>query len=120
MPDASTFAPKNDFPIASVAQLYADRNVKEAAMRAQQQQQLVEGLKGFGAGVDSLVNRRMQMLSPLDPNIRINEADIYIAMERFAEALAIYRELLSVESSLLAKPVDDLLTTISWLIPKIQ
>lgn len=56
---------QSNFPIAGVAQLLADRSTKEAAMRAQQQQQLVEGLKTFGSGVQSLVDRRNQMAQAL-------------------------------------------------------
>lgn len=65
MPDASTFDMKQNFPIASVADLYANRSYKEAQMRAQQQEQLVQGLQQFGQGVDSLVQRRMQMAQAL-------------------------------------------------------
>lgn len=65
MVDASTFDFKSNFPIAGIADLYANRSYKEAQMRAQQQQQLVEGMKTFGAGVDSLVTRRMAMAQAL-------------------------------------------------------
>lgn len=62
---AGQFDLQPNFPIASVAQLYAQRPEKEAAMRAQQQQQLVQGLQGFGQGVQMLVNRRDQMAQAL-------------------------------------------------------
>lgn len=65
MVDASTFNFQPSFPIASVAQLYADRPVKEQAIKTQQQQQLISGLNMFGQGVDSLVQRRMQMAQAL-------------------------------------------------------
>lgn len=65
MVDANTFDLKQTFPIASVAQLYADRNVKEQAIKAQQQKQLLEGLEMFGKGVDSLVTRRQGMAQAL-------------------------------------------------------
>lgn len=58
MPD---FDLKQNFPIAGVADLLASRTQKEQAMRAQQQQQLVQGLEMFGSGVDSLVQRRQRM-----------------------------------------------------------
>ena len=54
-----------NFPIQGVAQLLADRSTKEAAMRAQQQAQLVDGLKTFGSGVQSLVDRRNAMAQAL-------------------------------------------------------
>lgn len=54
-----------NFPIAGVADLIANRSYKEAQMRSQQQAQLVEGLKGFGQGVQSLVDRRNAMAQSL-------------------------------------------------------
>lgn len=54
-----------NFPIQGVANLLADRTTKEAAMRAQQQQQLVQGLQQFGQGVQSLVDRRNKMAQAL-------------------------------------------------------
>lgn len=65
MVDVNAFEVKQNFPIAGIADLIANRSYKEAQMRAQQQQELVEGLKTFGAGVDSLVTRRMQMAQAL-------------------------------------------------------
>lgn len=65
MVDINSFDLKPNFPIAGVAQLYAERPVKEAAMRTQQQQQLLQGLQMFGQGVDSLVERRQKMAQAL-------------------------------------------------------
>lgn len=65
MVDADTFNLKQNFPIASIAQLYADRPTKEAAIKAQQQQILLQGLDMFGKSVDSLVTRRQQMAQAL-------------------------------------------------------
>lgn len=59
------FDMQQNFPIASVADLIAQRPFKEQQMRAQQQGQLVEGLKQFGQGVDSLVSRRNAMAQAL-------------------------------------------------------
>lgn len=53
------------FPTAGVAELIANRPFKEQQMRAQQQEQLVSGLKDFGAGVQSLVARRQAMAQAL-------------------------------------------------------
>ncbi len=63
--NASSFNMQPTFPIAGVADLIANRPVKEAQMRVQQQQQLVQGLQGFGAGVQSLVARRQAMAQAL-------------------------------------------------------
>jgi len=49
---------QTNFPIASVAQLIAQRPEKEYQARAQQAQQLVQGIQLFGQGVQSLVDRR--------------------------------------------------------------
>lgn len=54
-----------NFPISGVADLIANRPYKEAQMRLQQQQQLVQGLQGFGQGVQSLVDRRNAMAQAL-------------------------------------------------------
>jgi hypothetical protein len=63
--DTNTFNLQPTFPIAGVADLIAKRHYLEQQMRAQQQQQLVEGLQGFGTGVQSLVNRRIAMAQAL-------------------------------------------------------
>lgn len=65
MVDASSFNLQPNFPIANIADLYAQRPFKEAQMRSQQQKQLVEGLQSFGTGVDSLVNQRLKMAQAL-------------------------------------------------------
>lgn len=65
MVDSNSFNLQPNFPVASIAELYANRPVKEAAIRAQQQQQLVQGLQTFGQGVDSIANRRIQMAQAL-------------------------------------------------------
>lgn len=56
---------KPSFPISGVADLIASRSQKEAAMREQNQQQLVKGLQDFGSGVQSLVDRRNKMAQAL-------------------------------------------------------
>lgn len=53
------------FPIAGVAQLYADRSTKEAQARLAQNQQLIQGINQFGQGVQSLVERRNAMAQAL-------------------------------------------------------
>lgn len=63
--NSSSFNLQPNFPIAGVADLIANRPLKEAQMRAQQQQQLVQGLQNFGAGVQSLVARRQAMAQAL-------------------------------------------------------
>jgi hypothetical protein len=63
--NSSSFNIQPNFPIAGVADLIAQRPLREAQMRAQQQQQLVEGLKDFGTGVQSLVARRQAMAQAL-------------------------------------------------------
>lgn len=83
MVDANTFDLKPNFPIASVAQLYADRPTKEAAMRAQQQQQLLQGIEMFGKGVDSLVQRRMAMAQAL------TQADVLLKNTEIAKQAGI-------------------------------
>jgi len=58
---AGQFDLQPSFPIAGVADLIANRPYKEQQMRAQQQQQLVQGLDAFGQGVNSLVQKRNAM-----------------------------------------------------------
>lgn len=53
------------FPIAGVADLIANRNVKEQQMKQQQYQNLVQGIQLFGSGVQSLVDRRKSMAQAL-------------------------------------------------------
>lgn len=63
--DPSTFNLQPNFPIAGVADLIAQRPYKEALMREAQQKQLLEGLQGFGTGVNALVQRRLAMAQAL-------------------------------------------------------
>jgi hypothetical protein len=65
MPDPSSYNLQPNFPIAGVADLLAKKPFEEAQMRAQQQQQLVQGLQAFGQGVDSLTQRRLAMAQAL-------------------------------------------------------
>lgn len=62
---AGQFDMKTDFPIAGVADLLAQRPYKEALMKQAQQEQLINGLKTFGSGVQSLVDRRNAMAQAL-------------------------------------------------------
>lgn len=56
---------QQNFPIAGVADLIANRGVKENQMQQQQYQNLVQGLGLFQNGVQSLVDRRNQMAQAL-------------------------------------------------------
>lgn len=56
---------QQSFPIASVAQLIAQRPEKEYQAKSQQVQQLMQGIQLFGQGVDSLVKRRQAMAQAL-------------------------------------------------------
>ncbi len=63
--NSSSFNLQPNFPIAGVADLIANRPLKEQQMRSAQQQQLVNGLQTFGQGVQSLVARRQAMAQAL-------------------------------------------------------
>lgn len=65
MADVPNYNLQPSFPIAGIADLIANRPYKEAQMRHQQQQQLLEGMQMFGQGVQSLVNRRQTMAQAL-------------------------------------------------------
>ena len=56
MADVPNFNFVPNFPIAGVADLYANKAVKEAAMRAQQQAQLVQGMQGLSGNLASTAN----------------------------------------------------------------
>ena len=58
MAELPDFSLKPNFPIAGVAQLYADKRTKEEAIKHQQFQDLFQGLEMFQKGVGSLVERR--------------------------------------------------------------
>lgn len=58
MAETPNFDLKQNFPIAGVAQLYADKRSKEEAIKHQQFQDLMQGLDMFSKGVGSLVERR--------------------------------------------------------------
>lgn len=58
---ANEFDLKPSFPIAGVADLYANRSQKEAQIRQAQNAQLMQGLQQFSEGINSLVTRRQQM-----------------------------------------------------------
>lgn len=73
---------KPNFPIASVADLIANRNVKENAMRQQQYQNLIQGIGLFGQGVQSLVDKRNQMAQAAA------QADILMRKPEFVQTMA--------------------------------
>lgn len=73
---------KPNFPIASVADLIANRGVKENAMKQQQYQNLIQGIGLFGQGVQSLVEKRNQMAQAAA------QADILMKRPEFVQAIA--------------------------------